>query len=57
MAEFEHKFNPLHVYCRLCNKLGKRLARAICKTYEFLVYRQITAILTFIRSLEVTLWD
>uniref|UniRef100_A0A6M3KAJ5 Uncharacterized protein n=1 Tax=viral metagenome TaxID=1070528 RepID=A0A6M3KAJ5_9ZZZZ len=57
-AGFVHKFNPLHIYCRLRNRIGKRSAETICKAYEVLVYRQIIRTLTFIKHLrEVALWD
>jgi len=35
----QHRFNPLHVYCRLIDRgLKKRTAIAISRSYEILVY-------------------
>lgn len=42
LREFlQHKFNPLHVYCRLVS-LGfqETSARRICYAYEGLVYKR-----------------
>ena len=29
-----HKFNPLHIYCRLVHVVGKRAAKKIGRWYE-----------------------
>jgi len=39
MLTIQHRFNPLHVYCRLVDTgLNKRLSMCICKHYEMLIY-------------------
>jgi hypothetical protein len=39
MLTIQHRFNPLHVYCRLVHTgLNKRLSMCICKHYEILIY-------------------
>ena len=38
----EHKFNPLHVYCRMVDfGIDKKYARRIAKLYETHIYRKI----------------
>lgn len=38
----QHRFNPLHVHCRLVEKgLSKRWSLSICKCYEILFYSWI----------------
>lgn len=40
-----HKFNPLHVYCRLRDwGCGAKGAKAFCRVYERTVYRWIAAV-------------
>lgn len=35
-----HVFNPLHVYCRLCEVgLGQPAALRVCRMYERWIYR------------------
>jgi hypothetical protein len=35
----QHRFNPLHVYCRLVDKgFNKAISISICRYYEVLVY-------------------
>lgn len=39
LLELQHRFNPLHVYCRLVDKgVNKEASLSICKYYEILVY-------------------
>ena len=39
LLELQHRFNPLHVYCRLVDKgVNKRASLSICKYYEILIY-------------------
>jgi hypothetical protein len=39
MLNIQHRFNPLHVYCRLVEKgLNKRCSLSICGYYEIFVY-------------------
>ena len=39
MLNIQHRYNPLHVYCRLVEKgVNKSLSISICKFYEILVY-------------------
>jgi len=42
LAEFEHKFNPRHYYCRL-KDLGmeKRKARKYAERYEIEIYKPV----------------
>ena len=43
-----HKINPLHIYCRLGNITGRKLARMIAYSYEKTIYN------TFLHKLIVT---
>ena len=39
MLDVQHRFNPLHVYCRLVDRgLSKKLSLSICRYYEILIY-------------------
>ena len=39
MLNIQHRFNPLHVYCRLVERgLNKKLSISICKGYNILIY-------------------
>jgi len=39
----QHRLNPLHVYCRLCDcGLGGNLTRRMCSVYERYVYRYLS---------------
>ena len=39
MLNIQHRFNPLHVYCRLVEKgVNKKSSLSICKYYEILIY-------------------
>ncbi|WP_316896503.1 hypothetical protein [Pseudodesulfovibrio indicus] len=41
-AYFQHKFNPLHVFCRLRRAgLSSEAARHLCRAYERALYRFI----------------
>jgi len=33
-----HRINPLHIYCRICKRIGRRRALVIAKAYEVIVY-------------------
>ncbi|MBG0775634.1 MAG: hypothetical protein H0S85_04275 [Desulfovibrionaceae bacterium] len=40
-SRLQHRFNPLHVYCRLrCLGFSGPLARSVCAVYERLLYRR-----------------
>ena len=42
MLNIQHRFNPLHVYCRLVDRgLNKGFSLSICKYYEILIYRWV----------------
>ena len=42
MLNIQHRFNPLHVYCRLVDRgLNKGCSLSICKYYEILIYRWV----------------
>jgi di/tricarboxylate transporter len=39
MLSIQHRFNPLHVYCRLVERgLNKKSCLSICRYYEILIY-------------------
>jgi hypothetical protein len=39
LLDVQHRFNPLHVHCRLVeNGLNRGLSISICRCYEILVY-------------------
>ena len=39
MLSVQHRFNPLHVYCRLVDRgLNKRFSLSVCRYYEILIY-------------------
>ena len=39
ILNIEHRFNPLHVYCRLIERgMNKRFSLSICRYYEILIY-------------------
>ena len=39
MLNIQHRFNPLHVHCRLVDSgLNKRFSLAICRYYEIVIY-------------------
>ena len=39
MLNIQHRFNPLHVHCRLVERgLNKRFSLSICRYYEILIY-------------------
>ena len=42
MLNIQHRFNPLHVHCRLVDSgLNKRFSLSICRYYEFIIYSWI----------------
>jgi len=38
---WEHKTNPLHIYCRLRKVMRERLAKIIARIYEKTIFRTI----------------
>jgi len=48
IGKFIHKINPLHIYCRLGNIIGRRLAKMVAYSYEKTIYN------TFLHKLIVT---
>lgn len=39
ILDIQHRFNPLHVYCRLIDRgWSKTQCMSICKHYEILIY-------------------
>jgi len=39
ILNIQHRFNPLHVHCRLVERgLNKRFSLSICRYYEILIY-------------------
>jgi hypothetical protein len=42
MQKLKHKFNPLHVYCRMREvKVPKSVSIFICKKYEVVIFNHI----------------
>lgn len=42
LLNIQHRFNPLHVYCRLVERgINKRLSIFLCKYYEIIIYSWI----------------
>jgi len=37
----QHRFNPIHLYCRLANLIGRRMAREVASRYEIVIWRLI----------------
>ncbi len=51
ILNFQHKFNPLHIYCRLLDKgFDPRISLRLSRCYEILIYKWI-APLTFFNLL------
>lgn len=40
-SKFQHRLNPLHVFCRLDHVFGKRGAIWVSKIYEELFYNKL----------------
>lgn len=39
LLEMQHRYNPLHLHCRLVEKgLSKHVSLSVCRCYEVLVY-------------------
>jgi hypothetical protein len=39
MLKIQHRYNPLHIYCRLIERgLDKRLSMTVCRCYEVVIY-------------------
>ena len=39
MLDIQHRFNPVHVHCRLVEKgFNKRFSLLICRYYEIIIY-------------------
>ena len=39
ILNIQHRFNPLHVHCRLVERgLNKKFSLSICRYYEILIY-------------------
>jgi hypothetical protein len=46
--DIQHRYNPLHVYCRLLDKgMSKRVSISICKYYEILIYSWLVWLTAF----------
>jgi hypothetical protein len=42
MLNIQHRFNPLHVYCRLVERgLNRKSSLSICRCYEILIYSSL----------------
>jgi hypothetical protein len=45
LLEMQHKFNPLHVYCRLIERgMDKHVSIRISRYYEVLIYKWLAAL-------------
>ena len=57
MLNIQHRFNPLHVYCRLVERgLNKKSSLSICKYYEILIYNWLSWFTTLVvRTCKLTL--
>lgn len=45
LLEMQHKFNPLHVYCRLIERgIDKHISIRISRFYEILIYKWLAAL-------------
>lgn len=45
LLEMQHKFNPLHVYCRLIERgMDKHVSIRISRFYEILIYKWFAAL-------------
>ena len=55
ILHFQHKVNPLHIYCRLLDKgLTPRISLRLSRCYEILIYKwlaPLTLFLTFLCQL------
>jgi hypothetical protein len=48
MLNIQHRFNPLHVHCRLVERgLNRHLSASICKWYGILVYSWLARLTVF----------
>jgi hypothetical protein len=48
MLNIQHRFNPLHVHCRLVERgLNKGLSASICKWYGILIYSWLARLTVF----------
>ena len=36
-----HWINPLHVYCRMCKRIGRKQALVVSRAYEVMIYSMI----------------
>ena len=42
ISDMQHRFNPLHVHCRLVERgLNKKSSLSICRYYEILIYSSL----------------
>jgi hypothetical protein len=57
MLNIQHRFNPLHVYCRLVERgVNKKSSLSICKYYEMLIYNWLAWFTTVVvRMCKLTL--
>ena len=57
MLNIQHRFNPLHVHCRLVERgLNKKSSLSICRCYEILIYKWLAWFTTLVvRMCKLTL--
>ena len=49
LLNFQHNFNPLHIYCRLIDKgVAPRTSLRLSRCYEILIYKWITPLSYFL---------
>ena len=48
ILNFQHKFNPLHIYCRLLDKgFDPQISLRLSRCYEILIYKWLTLLDSF----------
>ena len=46
ILEIQHRFNPLHVYCRLMERgINKKISIVFCRRYEILIYKWLNSLM------------
>jgi len=58
ILNIQHRFNPLHVYCRLVESgLNKRLSISICRYYEIIVYNWLVWLTIVVMHIDRRLFE
>jgi hypothetical protein len=49
ILDFQHKVNPLHIYCRLLDKgFAPRISLRLSRCYEILIYKWLSPLTFFL---------